>query len=127
MSLESWKAEFYPTKANSIEAMADPIGHSLRKWEGALKKNLRKHCVSFADHYVYKEGEGIPFAFTGWNCALCERFYDEDELNTESCEECPIVELTGDDCLDAFSQSADIPMPMIRLLRKVKKLNEEKK
>ena len=45
MSIESWKAEFYPTPAD--EASKDQaIAHSLRKWEGLRKENLDRHELS---------------------------------------------------------------------------------
>lgn len=37
MSLKTWKKEFYkPSKKN-------PVASSLLKWEGTLKKNLKRH------------------------------------------------------------------------------------
>jgi hypothetical protein len=41
MSLESWKAEFYPIPADEVKKK-DALAHSLRKWEGLRKEQSRE-------------------------------------------------------------------------------------
>jgi site-specific DNA-cytosine methylase len=49
MSVETWKAEFYPVGAR-VAAEAGPVDaaeHSRRKWTGFLPRNLKQHGVTF--------------------------------------------------------------------------------
>lgn len=127
MSLKTWKKEFYPCEANSSKAAKDPIGHSLRKWEGLLKKNMRKHEVD-AVGLTLGDSSDDALEIDGDSCALCEVFYDED-AEYDDCASCPIVKATGDNCLlafDAFWHVGDA-RPMVNLLRKTKKFAEKEK
>lgn len=47
MSLITWKAKFYPEPANARMSKRDALLHSLRKWEGLTKENLKKHDAEF--------------------------------------------------------------------------------
>ena len=49
MSLLTWMKEFYPTPADSLQAQKAPAAHSLKKWQGLTRDNLRKHKVKVDD------------------------------------------------------------------------------
>lgn len=122
MSLKTWKQEFYPCDAISRKAAKDPIAHSLRKWEGLLKKNMRAHDVRMNGAYV-GDGNG-HLRIDAYSCALCQSYYN---VRDDECSRCPIFKATGDDCLlvfDAFFSRHDA-RPMVNLLRKTKKFSEK--
>ena len=107
MSIASWKKEFYPITA--VEAAKGDwitaVKHSIRKWEGMLERNLKKHNLRFeslSDH------RGVT------SCALCRKIDD--------CRQCPLFKSTGRKCADphspwVFSRDKKDPKPMIKALR----------
>ncbi|MFA5071070.1 MAG: hypothetical protein WC511_01715 [Candidatus Pacearchaeota archaeon] len=118
MSVKSWKKEFY--KPN----LKNPVASSLLKWEGALKKNLKKHDVIYGEYFIgpneRKCWSPENFLFGVNSCPLCQLFFYE-----RLCGECPIKIETGKIC-DGFDSSVYLesrhdPKPMIRLLRKLLK------
>jgi hypothetical protein len=113
VSLESWRAEFYPVPAPAAtDSDEEAIAHSLRKWEGALPDNLAKHGVLYTDAAI-RDGAGGIFDFDSDSCALCEAH--------PWCEKCPVAEEQEGPCDEdsAYHMSVDDPLPMITLLRKV--------
>lgn len=124
MSVESWKAEFYPTAADGCPK-DEAIAHALKKWEGTLPENLAKHEVTFVCNKIIGD-DGKVFAFDGYSCALCQHYYDK----ATSCEECPLAISLKRRC-DAVSfgpmskwQHANNgnPLPMIEALRVINNL-----
>lgn len=89
MSLATWKAEFYPKPADSKEAEAAPVAHSLRKWEGLKPNNLAKHDVRVSDRGVY-DNNLRGFRVASDSCALCVKF-----LRGSDCGVCPLYEVRG--------------------------------
>lgn len=71
MSINSWKAEFYPTYA--IDTRRDEaIQHTLRKWKGTQSENLAKHELEkAADEKIIGQPEEAHFYFGSHSCALC--------------------------------------------------------
>lgn len=120
MSLKTWEKEFYPVAASSEELATDidRVEHSIRKWEGALKKNVEKHGLDYGGHRLWP-GE---FLFDGETCALCQEHGDED-----GCQTCPTLAVNDSGCSSAYERSWDDPRPMIRLLRKTLKMLKGKK
>lgn len=118
MSLKTWTKEFYPTPA-SLATKRTALAHSLRKWEGLLKKNVRRHggmVVSWGD-VSFKDGVFLP---DGSNCSLC-RVYDVDGM----CSGCPI-DSAGQNCHEsgsAFPRYIETgnAVPMVNLLRRLNK------
>ena len=90
MSIESWKAEFYPTPAD--EASKDQaIAHSLRKWEGLRKENLDRHELSQVRGRIVSRS-GSKLWVDGDSCALCHHYLvdgDGDAYDV-SCDNCPL-------------------------------------
>jgi hypothetical protein len=141
VSLKSWKKEFYPkdaydqfkgkrpTKANIRKAAAA----SLKKWEGALKKNLKRHDVEYAPNLSYSPGVrsltvfGEELAFTGESCALCQVFVDEGDYPEDDvfCRNCPL-HLVGHNCNDEGSvyEKGNV-RSMVAALRKAKRYADE--
>lgn len=46
MSLQSWQDEFYPVEADQPQTQLDAARHSLQKWQGVMKKNLKRHGLT---------------------------------------------------------------------------------
>ena len=95
MSLESWKAEFYPIEASDVRFTKEAIRHSLKKWQGLTKENLEKHgVVKKGDDRLYDGIEKWPFHIDCFSCALCQLFNDENN----ECHECPLNRFLGYSC-----------------------------
>lgn len=136
MTIETWKKEFYSQEASSLvnESDEDCLIHSIKKWTGALPKNLKKHKVVYQEHmllaFINKEVEKI--SFSGLTCALCQKYSDsspdEDDFDCyhDGIDEyCPIVRVTGSTCSDAYDEGRHDVKPMIELLTHVQdKLNQ---
>lgn len=99
MSIETWKAEFYPKPADETtrEEAAD---HSLQKWRGWLPENLERHGVS---REALAEAD-IPYR--SWTtCALCHHYDDDSHQGDDgeyTCPGCPLSEI-GQNCLNKGS------------------------
>lgn len=117
MSLGSWKKEFYPPITDRIRSSAVLAAkHSLKKWQGALPENTKRHGVEFARGFIREKDDddysGGTFYFDGDSCSLC-RFADEEHERArngrptlydvsvseyEMCERCPLKLATGASC-----------------------------
>ena len=133
MSLETWKAEFYPTEPTKEMTPLEAAQHSLTKWQGATPTNCAKHGVEYGAHAITPSSLTRKwfdeFSFTGTTCALCEVFYDEDkytcapveEPEDDPCFRCPLFTL-GFGCnepISPYEQSVDSPFVMIAALEDV--------
>lgn len=135
MSLETWKNEFYPQEASEATSSdEEAIEHSLKKWEGARRENLKKHSVNYFKHRIGTLFNCFYFDIS--SCALCHRYslsgscfsYRENKF-------CPIVEFQGYPCdvsgpiqtHSIWALSNKTPEPMIKLLEETKEfvLNQE--
>jgi hypothetical protein len=104
MSLETWKAEFYPTDATDLANELTCLGaaeHSLRKWTGLLKKNLSKHGMRLNRASLLLFEDGVPnlsrlTIMGSFSCALCMKHDDQ-------CAKCPIVLSGNKECGDKGS------------------------
>lgn len=74
MSMETWKAEFYPVEAIvATGSELEAAEHSLKKWEGRSPDNLKKHELHLSGiHTITDEDAGEDFDFNGNTCALCQ-------------------------------------------------------
>lgn len=117
MSLQTWKAEFYPIEAEDVPKV-DALAHSLRKWEGLLPENLKRHAVYLEYANVRDQNENFPIDAS--TCALCIYY-----SNWPVCQKCPIWEQNQNRCDESSSsvytlfEANDDPNPMIQLLRKL--------
>lgn len=87
MSIESWKAEFYPVEAKDVPK-EQAVQHSIKKFEGLREENLKRHGVYNSLNYLTDGYE--KFYFNGDNCALCEY---HNALSDGSCETCTLCKV----------------------------------
>ena len=139
MSLASWKKEFYPSEANTIKTRIGAIKHSLRKWVGALPKNLKKHKVELREGRILEPRDyWDAFVFNSDNCALCQLYFDFYlSEGDDHCLKCPLYALLNNTrCYGMVGLGEpdrpfellydDNPNPMIALLRKALKVEQKK-
>jgi hypothetical protein len=110
MSIESWKAEFYPVPADEVP-VDQAITHSLRKWEGLRKENLDRHELTRIRRRITSRS-GSEFRVDGSSCALCHRYLvdgDGDAYDV-SCDDCPLsIERDGVACDNLFNNEEVSP------------------
>jgi len=132
MSIQSWKKEFYPVDASKCrKSILKALKHTLLKYTGTLKKNLKKHDIE------KEKGSGRLFDCRGMSygkfgfgedtCALCPN-------NFPDCSTC-ILYKSGNGCLEDYDEdkinpyrffvSDSDPKPMIRILKKLITENEK--
>jgi hypothetical protein len=90
MSIESWKAEFYPVPATQIvnESPLVQAEHAYIKWTGALKENLEKHeLVKSLGSVNISDIAGNVFKFSTEECVWCHNYY---ALHSGACGRCPL-------------------------------------
>ena len=126
MSIESSREEFYPVAVEELNVYTmddiNLVEHSLKKWEGALKKNLKKHNVSYGDHCLLDE-EHKHFFFYADSCSLCEKYfeYSEDCYDYDNKKYCPLYVTLGESCSGdgkLWCKVHDDVRPMVVKLRK---------
>lgn len=122
MSLATWKKEFYPTPASRC-SKKNAIAHSLRKWQGLTKRNLKKHGLyKISDSRFIRERffASESMEICGESCSLCAAFYDPYG-HSIACEPCPIYQQTGSKCFSQYGDWVEYNevRPMLTLLRKV--------
>jgi hypothetical protein len=120
MSLATWKKEFYPVPASKV-SKKNALAHSLKKWEGLLKNNLKKHGV---ESYRGCISEGYSFLdIDSSSCALCIH-HDSD---FPYCSGCPLHKSLGRACstfsgaeYESFTSHGDAKPMFFALRRAVK-------
>jgi hypothetical protein len=130
MSLETWKAEFYPIPADEV-SVDDAVQHSLRKWRGLTKENLEKHALSQKDFFIKENDGDYPLlSIDDSTCALCYHFIND------KCVACPLFKVLSKRCDDeencSFKESSygafveeSNPLPMIEALEKAAALEPD--
>lgn len=151
MSIETWKAEFYPKPASETTE-AEAIDHSLQKWLGLTPENLAKHRVMLFNSAVMEQGVDLDkpsnerVLIDANSCSLCHHFCETDTFNSADdespCMECPLYQARGgracDDETDeewaddrkspwheftpSFNRYGYDPKPMIRWLKRTKEI-----
>lgn len=91
MSIKTWKKEFYPVSATSRMSKKAAIEHSIKKWEGLLPENLKRHEVAI-DVCGNVHDDEISFEICDQSCALCQKYFGE------CCVKCPLYEKLGFEC-----------------------------
>ena len=126
MSLESWKAEFYPVEASEV-SVKDALAHSKRKWEGLRRENLERHGLELeGGGLVAASSVGTLFFIASDSCALCHYFLEKSKGDYyQRCTNCPLRMVRGEPC-DAPSHNPpspwgsfireNDPLPMIALI-----------
>lgn len=121
MSEQTWLEEFYPIPADKCRGGIAAIKHSLRKWQGALRENLKKHNLTKP-----------PIEYNTETCSLCVRYELEPNFDLSVCRKCPIYKTIAKNCMVAYSASVNHfvsptnPEPMIKLLKKTLKFYQDK-
>lgn len=135
MSLETWKAEFYPIPAYEVDSW-NAVAHSTQKWIGLREENLLRHgCRRVEDDatmIVADENSGFSFEVSGISCALCVWHIDRREVGAPRCGTCPLklaldarCDETDDLPWRQYTYSGD-PEPMIAALKKAAELEAKK-
>lgn len=128
MSIETWKEEFYPVSATSRMSKKSAIEHSIKKWEGLLPENLKKHGVVL-DRCGDIHDDEVKFEISDLSCALCQKYF------WECCIKCPLYEKLGFECGKGTIKDGDgwksymeegSPELMLKNLRSLL-VNEDKK
>ena len=102
--------EFYPTPATKM-SRREALEHCIRKWEGVLPKNLKKHEVLYSSHEIIDGDDDDYFLqFNSDTCALCTLYG-----HSWHCDGCPIKKSCN--LGSAHINSADDPKPMLRVLK----------
>ena len=131
MSFKTWKEEFYPIDAKQCEPGIQAIMHSLQKWIGLRRENLKRHNMVYAIEDGYgKDYGGIrgrhshkdheDLSVSDESCALCRHYEMDNQWN--ACERCPIFKACGESCDNADDSPYRIfrdtgnPEPMIEML-----------
>jgi hypothetical protein len=141
MTIETWKEEFYTEDANVAGDGSDMecLDHSIKKWNGVLPENLKKHQL--AKDYKCISDEDYGLNIDGSTCALCQKYADKTTFEDEDynvydddmyCysdklnQACPIVRVTGETCDEIYFKSLEDPKLMLDLLQFVKnRMNDE--
>ena len=135
MSLKTWKKEFYPTAPTKCKTEKAAVKHSLQKWTGALKENLKKHELECASSGLFEVGTDdvdSSFYFDEHTCALCKVHRDTE--GCVKCEDCVLFGLRDGRSCDIGAGAPYItflttnnPKPMISILKKaLKKLEKSR-
>lgn len=145
MTIESWKAEFYPVPAAEVvkRTELEQAKHALLKWTGAMPENLQKHGLRKAlglpillnqedELYSSKPAQLIftnfakttQFRFTTEECVWCHNHY-----KSGGCEGCPLLKHTGKKCENRESAFVEFihtgdPSIMIKAINEVITLHE---
>ena len=89
MSIESWKAEFYPIGAKDVPKQ-HALGHSIIKWHGLRKENLRKHGCRILWRSEVVDDAGCGLEIDANSCALCTYYWSHS-----GCGSCPLAIARG--------------------------------
>ena len=126
MTIKTWKEEFYPKAPTKGMSKKAAIEHSLKKWRGLTRRNLKKHWIypefSFSWDCL-KDDDEFQFHINSSTCALCKKYIGEFG---EECTECPLFQLLGNRCdggmapYNTWINKGD-PKPMIKALEETLK------
>jgi hypothetical protein len=123
-----WLTTHYPVTAKDPEALAKPITHSLRKWEGLRPEVLNEHGLTKDSMFIVSIAEKTTvLRISGDSCALCAKFTPEYGQGWPDCSKCPLQKVRGSDCdyplrgevrspWSAWSYARN-PEPMIEVLK----------
>ena len=122
MSLETWKEKFYPEKPTKNMTKKAAIQHSITKWIGLRPENLDKHKLELDVEGDLLEDGKYVFGVNSSSCALCRKYYDDDD---RGCQKCPLFKVLDNERCDYDNDSPFViyrnehnPEPMIAALEK---------
>lgn len=123
--------EFYSTTPSKRMSTLKAIEHSLKKWKGLTKANLKKHNIIHNDNSYILIDTNESFYIMDDTCSLCIKFrsiYFSTQINHE-CKKCPLYKINNKACYEnidnvypysEFLKNSN-PIPMINLLKKALK------
>jgi hypothetical protein len=114
MSLESWKAEYYPVPADQCPP-EQAVEHSLRKWIGLRRENLERHGMRAMSEDITDAQTSEWFRIGASTCSLCETH--------TICRGCPLLAGQCVDGMNAWWDDHD-PEPMIAALEAALKMQQ---
>jgi len=135
MSLQTWMDEFYPTPTRKFPTELEAVEHSLRKWKGLTKENLKKHHV-IKSGSLLRDDAYERFFIDSTTCALCQQ-HTENSEDFADCDKCILKKVNVSE-FDGQHYRCDAtllekgvgiyqefvsygnPQPMIELLEKAK-------
>lgn len=93
IGLEAWKKEYYPTSASKCKTQFEAVEHSMRKWEGLLKKNLKRFGLLKDGRRILEipRVDGGIFNVDVETCALC----CVSKYTRYGCGRCPLYDVRG--------------------------------
>jgi len=102
MSLKTWKQEFYRVSAQSTahQSWKRCLRHSILKWTGLLKTNLKRHGLT-VEGIKIKDSSENALEIDSASCSLCLKARQESIF---MCTVCPLAEYLGGRC-DAVDTS----------------------
>ena len=128
MSIETWKKEFYDVEPSAEMTRKQAIAHSLKKWKGLTKENLKKHGLIVRTPTIY-DTEKQTFRIDCDSCALCLKYYYTGDCGDGGCDTCPLFKVLHKNQCDDGDESPYIKwldsgnaLPMIKALTKLTKL-----
>lgn len=128
MSSKSWLSEFYPVEADdgSLKTNLQRVQHSLQKWRGLRKEELKRHNIKVVDdcRLYTKRTDNFVLQVNADSCALCMKYGD-----AWYCSGCPLTRVRAGSPCDKGRLSEDQapwrawtydqnPEPMIAALEK---------
>jgi len=126
MSVSTWEREYLrgPKKLSALRALRA----ELHMWEGTTQRALRKHKVKFNwQTLTLYDDSGDKLALFYPITPLCRNFERKDRWPNPPCAECPIVKVSGSNCLSAIDECTDTnTLPIRRLVRQVLRTWERK-
>jgi hypothetical protein len=128
MTLKSWFDEFMPIPASKAHKTdLEAIEHSLKKWQGLTKANLKKHGLELTifNNICEIDNSNKKLVINCDSCALCLKHtrchrtlncsLQAVRENARACDEQTFSETISP--WHAWGRNGD-PKPMIRLLKK---------
>jgi hypothetical protein len=109
MSLETWKQEFYPEPADECSAER-AVAHSILKWTGLLKENLKKHNVwRKLGEWNLTSINDERFTVASDSCALCYHYLEPADEEETPCKRCPLYQVRDEVSCDNFKSGEFYP------------------
>lgn len=89
MTIETWKAEFYPTPVEECTT-ENALEHSLQKWKGLTEENKKHQVWLCAPGYAgITEGRNW-FYLSVETCSLCHVYGKSNGTKNLDCSKCPL-------------------------------------
>lgn len=95
MSLKTWKEIYYPKPPSKRMTKKAAIEHSLQKWIGLRKSNLKKHGIEIYGKSIFDSENELKICDK--SCSLCVKYLNLESKN-HRCYTCPLFKSLGESC-----------------------------